>query len=101
MTQTENTQTSVDPAVTANNAVFSPESHRKALSLLERDGGNVVVAMLQPVRNVVAWLGIDIGVEKDWARVVAARTNVRKMFNNLPEAVNDPTIPEKKTGTDG
>jgi hypothetical protein len=85
MSQTEfSTSTQVKSPETVNEEVFSPDARIQALDIVARAQWWMVRAIMQPAKNMVAWLGFDTW-SRDWGEIVKAKAEIRR----LSMAVND------------
>jgi hypothetical protein len=79
MSSTELTSVPSEPS--APNAVFSEQTKRDVMLIISRANGGITQALMAPVKDLVAWLGIRLDTSEDWARIVSARAEIRKLVN--------------------
>lgn len=87
--------------------VFSPDARKQAMDIVAHAQWSFVSAVMEPAKNMVAWLGFDIG-SRNWWEIVKAKDRIRRLSvskNEAPvhvsQAANDSHIHEKHTGTNG
>ena len=82
----------VVPPKTSDNLLFLDQTQKDVIRVMNSANGSIAKALMAPVKDFVAWLGLDLEKGEDWSRVVSARTVIRNLVNAQVDVNNSTAL---------